>query len=534
MHKVMIVDNEAAIRKGLLHCIRWEDLDCIIVAQAEDGIDALAQIPSLIPDIIISDIRMPEMDGLELARTLKQSYPSIKVIILTGFPDFDYAQQAISCQIVDFVLKPTTVDNLTSAIEKAKYLIAKDSAKHKLKKDLEDKEFQNLLLQRDMFFYDLLRGTPISQLYLLNRMAQLKLNLSEYFVIRMDIAPAADVDFNSSMEDDFLLTYLKQAQTILKDCIGSCPIHFISNGDQSCYVIAETNAPILLSDACMETVSILSGFSTCFLYMGISTRQKEPFTMAKAASEACQAAQFARYTPEGSAVSFHSLPSVPREVMQRVHSDLRLLQSAIENRNPEGSFHILKKLFLFIRENKLPMETAKDICLSIHPFCMQPSLVLNSDEPKSADAIASPRQLMEQGSLLELETYMQDFVDHLFTGNNGSFQSEDEFIQKVKLYIANHYDENLSLENLAEKVHLSPSYLSRLFKKETSENLSNYVQNLRIEEAKILLQTTKLKAYEVGERVGIPDPVYFSKLFKKVTGKKPKDYRMSLLVSRLD
>lgn len=526
MYKVMIVDNEAAIRKGLLHCIRWEDLDCTIAAQAEDGLDALEQIPTVAPDIVISDIRMPGMDGLALAGILKQQYPHIKVIILTGFPDFEYAKQAISHQIVDFVLKPTTVDNLTQAIERAKHLLTKDGDKDKLKKDLIHTEMQNLQLQRNMLFHDLIQGVPISQLYLLNRMAQLKLNLSEYFVIRMDITHSDDTDgLKNPIDTTMLLSYLEQAYSILDDSTEHCPTHYISKGEQSCYVIAETGCAALLAEACMETVQILNSFCTCMLYFGISNRKQDPLSMEKAASEALQAAQFAHYTPESTVASFQNLPSFPTEVMKRIHSNLRLLQSAMENKNHETSSDILKKLFLFIKEHKLPLETAKDICLFIHQFSVQPLLLPTREDEGTTETLSSHRQLMEQDSMLALENYMLDFIEEIFLENEYPLEGEDELIQKVKTYIASHYEENLSLEHLANMVHLSPSYLSRLFKKETTENLSLYVQNVRIEEAKILLQTTKLKAYEVGERVGIPDPVYFSKIFKKVTGKKPKDYK---------
>lgn len=119
MLKVMLVDNEAAIRKGLAHGIRWENLGCTVAAQAEDGEDALARIPQVLPDIVISDIRMPGMDGLTLAEELHRRWPHIKTIILTGFPDFSYAQKAIAYQVVDFVLKPTSVEQLTAAIERA-------------------------------------------------------------------------------------------------------------------------------------------------------------------------------------------------------------------------------------------------------------------------------------------------------------------------------------------------------------------------------------------------------------------------------
>ena len=129
MINVMIVDNESAIRKGMLHFIQWTSLGCEIAAQAGDGQAALDLIPAVKPDLIISDIRMPGMDGLELASRIYQEYPDIKVIILTGYPDFKYAQRAIQSHVVDFVLKPVSVENLTRAVEKAKAEIVASIAK---------------------------------------------------------------------------------------------------------------------------------------------------------------------------------------------------------------------------------------------------------------------------------------------------------------------------------------------------------------------------------------------------------------------
>lgn len=526
MLKVMIVDNESAIRKGLVHCIKWEILDCFIAAQAEDGIDALEQLSLIQPDIIISDIRMPGMDGLTLAREIHTHHPWIKVIILTGFPDFDYAQKAISYQVVDFVLKPTSVDSLTRAIEKAKSQIEEEMLGKTLKQELAYKEEQNLLLQRDIFLRDLLRGVELSHLHMLNRMAKLGLNLTGYYILRMDISPLVEEPAPLSDEDEeryFL--YLKQAQTVLTECLTECTIYFLPQGNQVCYGVVETSLSYPLTRQCNETINILDTLPRFSLSIGISEYTDSPLHMPKAAGQADQAAQFAKYSPEQPVIHISQLPSIPDQIMKCVFLDLRLLKSSIENQNHEKTNDILKKLFSFIRENKLPIDTVRNICLYIHQFCISLLFLPDADGDMSKDSVPELKKLIANTTIDSLEENMSAFVAQMLSRTEQADEQAAQLIQSVKHYIASNYAKDLSLDTLASQVFLSPCYLSRLFKREVGENLSNYVQNVRIEHAKTLLRTTNLKTYQVAERVGFGDPVYFSRIFKKITKIKPKDYR---------
>ena len=526
MLNVMIVDNETSIRKGLIHCIRWQSLDCVIAAQAEDGIDALEQIKSVRPDIIISDIRMPGMDGLELAETVHIRYPGIKVIILTGFPDFEYAKRAISYRVVDFVLKPTTIENLTRAIEKAKSQIDEECLGRALKMELADKEEENLILQRDIFLRDLIQGLELSHLHILNRMARLGINLTGYYMLRLDIAPLyEDENSLSEVDDERLSMHLEQAQSILKECLSECTIYFLSYGNQTCYTVVEAPSSYPLTKQCMEAVSILNSLPQFILSIGISSYCDSPLNMPRIAEQADQAVQFARYTPDTPVISFNQLPAIPQQVMERVFSDLRLLKSAIENQNHEGTKGILSELFSFIRKNKLPIDTVRTICLYVHQFCIGLLFLPNAERIMAKDSVPILKKLIENTTFDVLEQNMFSFVEQILSRAAQTDAEADQVIHTIKTYISQNYSGDLSLDTLAGYVYLSSCYLSRLFKRETGENLSCYVQNIRIEEAKTLLCTTSLRTYEVAERVGIPDPVYFSRIFKKLTGKKPKDYR---------
>ena len=518
MLKIMIVDNEAAIRKGLAHCINWESLDCIVAAQAEDGIDALDQIPTIHPDIVISDIRMPGMDGIELVRRLSESYPHIKTILLTGFPDFEYAQRAIEYRVVDFVLKPTSVDALIQAIEKSKVRIAEESSSERLARKLADQSEQNILLQRSMLLHDLVNRTNLSHLFVLNRMTQLALDLTSYYILLLDIAPLSEGEGN-------LLLYLQQSQSVLTDCLSGYSLYFVPCGEQMCFVVVCAPETDTLADRCREAVSIIRSLPRFSLYIGISRYYTDPMCMASAADEAKQSLQIARYTTEQPVADFSQMPAIPRQTMAHVFGDLRLLKSAIENQNSSGALDIIAKLFVYIRKNKMPIEEVRNICVYIHQFCINSLFSSSTDDYTSETGLPALKKLIEGSSVDSLEKSMLAFAVHMLDHMNCDTARQDNIIHTVKNYIAQHYREELTLEGLASIVYLSPSYLSKLFKRETGENLSVYIQNIRLDVAKALLCTTPLKTYEVAERVGIPDPVYFSRIFKRVVGVKPKEFR---------
>lgn len=519
MLKIMLVDNEAAIRKGLAHGIHWETLGCTVAAQAVDGVDALAQIPQVQPDIVISDIRMPGMDGLALAEELHRFWPGIKTIILTGFPNFSYAQKAIACQVVDLVLKPTSVEQLTAAVERAKALIQQERSRQELQSELANRSEENLSLQRHMFLRDLIRRGRLSTLYVLSRMSQLQLNLNSYYVLSVVVAP------QEKASEANCLPFLHDAQTVLRDCIQGHEVHFVSLGDRTCFAVVPAPELQNLEEWCQETISIVESILRYQLSIGISRRCTDPLRMAEAAEEARQAQQFADYAqPEQPVMRYANLPAVTQESMKEVIRFLRLLKSAVEHQNSDAAQKSLQALFEYIRLKKLPLDEVRNICASIYNFCSAQMFLSGSEDDLGGGRLSTMKNLMESGSIQSLEETLRLVVGKL-QQRHGDMERPDALAKNVQDYICQHYTEDLSLEALASIVHLSPSYLSKLFKKEVGENISTYVQNIRIGQAKLLLHTTGLKTYEVAEQVGIPDPVYFSRIFKKVTGVKPKDFR---------
>ncbi|MFR0942762.1 MAG: response regulator [Butyricicoccus sp.] len=519
MLKVMIVDNESAIRKGLVHCIHWGDLGCEIAAQADDGMMALEQIPVIQPNIVISDIRMPGMDGLELAEIIARDHPGIKVIILTGYPDFAYAQRAIQYHVVDFVLKPMTVENLTNAIRKKPGRHSGNRSSQDLREKLSTTSARNMELQQSMLLHDLIHRVACSQLYVLNRLAQLKMDLRSYFVLKLHITSLSE----EALTEEEYNEYLNQSQEILSDCLSSYQHYYIARGTQDCFVVicAAGEAPI--TALCREAVNIVGSLAHFLLFIGISNCNDNPICLADAADEAAQAVRFTVFTPDHPVTHFAELSSFQQltdEIFEMLSAHKSAWSCAIPPTQSSCSFS--------------PMRTVTN-CAGYRAYLRIYSPVRHgaavsgmAGHSLEGGSISSLKRIMETNSIAEMESCTRALVQQTQDMAQSSAASADHIVSSVQAYISAHYGEQLSLDQLAQQFYLSSSYLSRLFKRETGTTLTTYLQNVRIEAAKNLLRTTALKSYEVAERVGINDPVYFSRIFKKITGLKPKDYRHSM------
>ena len=224
-------------------------------------------------------------------------------------------------------------------------------------------------------------------------------------------------------------------------------------------------------------------------------------------------------------MSFGQLPALSAHHAARITEALHLIQSALENRNRSTALLCLDRLFAYLRREAIPFSCAERIAVILYE-CGQALLIRYSLESLLSGPLPAGTAVPPAGGTLdEIEAqtaaYLAAVLDRICTNATGL----DDLVFRVKQYIDQNYASALSLEGLASYVHLSASYLSKLFKRELGQNISGYIQQVRIERAKVLLRTTSKKTYEIAEAVGIPDPVYFSKIFKRATGQKPKDFR---------
>ena len=504
---LMIVDDEPTIRKGLSNFIKWDTLDSIVDATACDGAEAMELIRLKQPDIVITDIRMPQVDGIALAKFIYEEYPQIKVILLTGYADFQYAQSAICYAVSDFLLKPTSKDKLIEAVKKAQAAIAELRNRTVIQKE----DFSYLQEQ----YLAEVTSTLRTDIELLERSSNYKIELDRYYAAAFQI----NAPHNQVNEHD-----ISALKSILA---GQSETGYVYGYENRLLIwlyrteLADTRRLQELRNTCDELLSSMQSLYDIRLNAGISLPHRGLGELSAAAIEAIGALNMNFYN--NSSISVFET-RVEREYFD-TESEFTMELYHFENMMKEWAFEDARKwihvLFSRLRVNLTRSFDVKSVCVQIYYICSRILIKKNLIPPSPA--------MIEQLQSCTTLSQLEDNINHLFDqvtemlANKGMVLSP--LIEKAMIYIHSHLDEALSLETIADYVHVNPTHLSRTFKKECGESITEFINKVRIEKAQELLSFSNTLAYEVAEKVGFNDPSYFSSIFKKYTGLSPKEFK---------
>lgn len=503
---LLIVDDEPTIRKGLSSFIKWDTLDCIVDNTACDGLEAMDKIRLLPPDIVITDIKMPQADGIELSKFIHNHYPSIKVIILTGYADFEYAQSAIKYQVTDFILKPTSKDKLIESVKKAQTLILTDVQNKSIKKE-------DLSFLREQLFQELVTTNTIDGM-MQNRIAQYGVTLDNYIICAFQFSDCEQEDLNDSIT---ALKNMMTAQSEAYDCfrynnflLVLFPLKLQVSGV----------TPAILK-YCEEIIEILYSLHSITLSAGISLAHIGCAELADAAMEAIQALSMNFYQEKSISVYDPSLEERLCRTNVEYTMILYHLETNLQDRDFSTAATLLNTLFSQLKVQLMNAMDVRNLCIQIY-YIYSRCLIKKNLTPLSSSILMNIHNCM---SIYQLETLMKGLLEDIHTQMFDSKNQLSPIIEKAIAYINLHFPDNLSLEIIADYVHVNPSHLSRTFKKECRESITEYISKARIEKAQELLSLSNTLAYEVAEKVGFHDPAYFSVTFKKYTGLSPKEFK---------
>lgn len=527
MYQIMIVDDEPLVINGLINFIDWKSLECDILCSAEDGITAISIIKSKIPDIIITDIKMPGTDGIDLLKFIYENYPLIKVIILTGYAEFNYAKDAIKYNVVDFVLKPAFIEKIIEAVNKAKKLII-DQAEVKNRLDKQENQINDLHLEvKEKYIYDLINGFVIDDNVISQKMEQLNIDISNYYVLVFQINKNVA---NINQEEQIRISHaIKNYVSLAFENYNHysffpgrqmlCSIVSFDNDNSSGYI----QKIILMYKEMSQIVKTNSHFD---ISIGVSSIHKSIAEVSFAYEEAIKSLSDNFFNDSNIfAVLNYTINQLPSEI-HMTNSYIDKIMSFVrtgKNLDAISSFNDLLKEKINSNQS---IDHIKSIGICICYLC---SNILSNYSLNLSDILENGeniyKQIIECKSISNINEILIKLINSVSICQISSIKQNNSIIKTAMEYIHEHYNQDITLSSIANYVHLNGSYLSRLFCKATGKTIIEVITGIRIEKAKEMLMNSDIKIYEVASLVGIYDPTYFSQIFKKSTGMSPSEYR---------
>ncbi len=505
LYRLLIVEDDNNIRKGLLKIIGKMELPLESIYEAENGESALYVIGQHQPDIIITDIKMPGMSGLDFIDHVKKSGSNARFIILSGYGEFSFAQRAISYNVSEYLLKPVKKEKLYNAlIQQIKKLKEEEEeTERKLRNERKLKEYYTVIIKEMLEGYQ-----SLNDIELILSSAGITLRKTGFSIYSLYCKARIDV------VDDFLDQNSESLNICFKYVNRHSHIVCLSNTDMAEHAALRT----LLN----KKIPPLALANKITIYCGLSEWTNMIAKLPELIKEAEKALDF-RLLSNSSQVFQYAEIKKQTKLKPALNAYYEEIANAVDREDTSGLNTGIDRLFNFLQ--------------SLSP--LTPSLLKNSIAYYFLYYLPSEKQDLSVNSINTIEDIYQqsdtllDFRMNIKKMLNTICINEKEdamnlFGIKISTaikYIENNYAKNISLEDVAGHINANASYFSKTFKKDTGMYFSDYLQKIRIEKSKSLLMQPRYKIYEVAENVGFMDEKYFFKVFKKVTGVTPNQYR---------
>lgn len=516
MYKIVIVEDEYYIRKSLVNLIQWKDIDCTVVASFESGEMAIEYLAKENVDIVISDIKMNGISGVELAAILAERYTDIRVIFLTGHAEFEYARAAVRLNVMDFILKPTDPLELTNSVKKASLAIEKKRQRAITLKKYRMQVTENIPILQSQFLSDLIHGLLSSAES--NSMA-LSLGIPDtpFFVVCAGIDGCSELQSSRSeeelqmMRNGLFQTGLGYREGFVWGLVfNPWSLVFVFHGkdvDAYCHTLIDLSKDVFsvsLSLGVSRLGDIFSSFLDYFY-------------------QACDALH-SRYFLSDRSIIHYDGESKLKDIS--LHSMLSLLEEYLETGNEDGAVSTLGRICsLLVLGEPDSISYMRNIILEIIVLTQKVALH-NGLEYLIDSKLEMIREVEGKENLKDLEDFacsiIRDGCNKICELNG---QKRKTVAGKIIDYLEENYSHAVSLEEVGAAVFRSSKYICKILKQETGRHFSEILVSLRMEKAVDLLRNTDRPISEIASMVGIQDPHYFSKVFKKYFGISPTKYR---------
>ncbi|MBH5317270.1 response regulator [Paenibacillus sp. GSMTC-2017] len=530
--KVLIVDDEKHVRNAINLLADWKTYGITEVAEASDGEQAVSLIETLSPQIVLTDMKMPRKDGAELLTWLHTNRPHIKVIVISGHDEFEYVRHTIRTGGMDYLLKPVKADILNEALNNATncWLKEEEARQRLTQQSIEVNEMKPHYV--DKLLTDLVTGQTRRDL--LNQ-------LHEDIHMPMPLSSCSVAVLSISQLDQKLLEKF-QGQTMLLFFIISniCNELLKSKGIAFRHLNSSSEIVIFYWDDRGSFTNLLKGIDdgiyatlNCRVHFGVATKRILAEQLSQAyieASKALWSRNLLDYSSRVHVLGDTSIQLTRPLRLTTFEEQLRLTalsgkQEQFELITEKWLDHI-RKLGIVTPEQLIEWDNEWD-WMQIKWFESESKETHTIERETSRNDFSHPLHLNEDG-LLQFEQLSDQMKNRLGAASKILTQLHKKdhlFIHDIAKYVENHFQEDISLQDVASRFFLSREYIARKFKQEYGVTLLDYLSRIRIDKSKILLHNPHLRIAQVAEMVGYQDEKYFSKVFKKLEGINPGEYR---------
>ncbi len=517
MYTYIIIDDEALIRRGTIKKLSQLNNRIACIGQAEDGKSGINLLKETNPDIIITDMNMPILDGIDFLQFIIDNYPHKPVIVISGYKDFEYAKKSIDANVVSYILKPFSKEEIISAVETTLTILDRNNLEiSNLIKYEKEKEYIKFGYDIEML-KNLILGYKIDYSTLSSERLSLISKNNSYILFTiystLPLTSNSLNDFSSENGYGELGLYIP---------------HLYCNNIGFFILFFPNNTPIQIHNNCQNIAKgIINQLSQNDLYInvGISSTKNSLDNLNLAFRESISSLNTQKVNTKNNYYIYNSNYNLPRKNIIWQKEDELLFR--IECGEVNEVANLISELFNYFFN--IPDCTLYDIKLYCKDLITKVKIIINryyiginqSNNSTSIDTLFD--------TIFDVKKLEKDFglllQNIALTIPNDNVYKDKDLVEKIKIYINNNYNKDISLEYISSLFYVNSSYCSRLFKNQAGIKFIDYVNSIRIEHAKNLLVTTDKKMHLISKSVGYDNVKYFFRVFKKFLGMTPDQYR---------
>lgn len=519
MLKVLLVDDDSIVLEGLKQLVPWSELGMELIGTAFDGFSAIEIVDKEKPEMIIADIAMPVMSGLEFARRAKELIPDVFIVFLSGHEDFNYAKQAIQMNARDYLLKPVNYKELRLQLkEYGKIISERMKIKNKIKSSA---KFLNNEFMRQWLYGEMQADSVETFL-------QERKLLTDDFSLCVAIIEIDDIELKFSEydheESEKVLTYAKK---MIIDWLDVTHKELYCKIDNDHIALISINENQNLTIGLEELIEYVTKKISLSITIGLGLEVQRWKQAGNSFYQAKKALSFKMFNGKGKVIQYSNAEIKKDKNNEKYLKELlEHLFAAVKDYRMDELHKRLDSLFIFLEEihDKMTVyNTTLYLVSKLDDFLN----TLNEDLFRLLNLNRQSLNIIYKfETTYDVEMWISNIMKAVAEQINLKSQSRKSLIiDNVEKYITLHLEENVTLKEVAENFAISPNYLGFIFKEETGENFSDYMGQMRIKKVGALLKDPSLKIYEVADRLGYKNMTYFNMKFKEYFSVSPREYR---------